>query len=366
MSGNRALEMIDEFEAGDDHDYGDTTTGTDTGDSTDVSGSSDGSGSSSERADQRTSSAVKQPAQPQGKQPKQKTEEQSQQERQQLTPVRNGLAQDQHGNLVDPKTGQIIARAGSERRLFERSSRADSEVTRLTEKLSNAEKNLQTVQYLNGMPGQLRLTSDETKAGLELVAEFKKNPVETAKKVVAMALEAGHNISDILGKSVGDSVDMRAITQLIDSKLAPLTSQRQTEQRTSANQEQAQAAVNKFLDDHEYAEVHIQAIDRLLGSNPGMTPEKAYYEIRMFAVQHDLDFAKPLGPQVEAARAEMQAANGGNGRREPARGQQAQQRTQRPMPNGSSSNGQHRQAEEPAFAPASSAWGDIIKQAMQE
>lgn len=284
------------------------------------------------------------------------------QEQTQLTPLRGGMFADQNGNIVDPRTGQVLARAGSERRMFERGVRQAAELDRVSTELNTTRQNLERVQYLNELPRKLQLGTEEVEAGLGIVAEFKKNPVEAARKVVELAVSMGHNVSDILGKSAGDAIEMKALTRMIDEKLAPVLAPIQQQRQTTEATRQAQRQLNEFVDQHEYADVHLPAIDKLIGANPRLSPQQAYYEMRSFAQKYGLDFSRPLQPQIAAVQRQMQGERG-QGQQRPVQYGQAPRQPARPMPNGSSGQAA-RSTADTDFAPASSDWADIIRGSM--
>lgn len=272
-----------------------------------------------------------------------------------LRPVPGGLFQDVKGNLVDAK-GNILARAGSERRLFERSQRQGAV---LSEQQNTIQQLTQERDQLNRMidqPRALGLDMNDLAVGYPIISEFKKNPVEAAKKIVEMVLGMGHNLNEILGQDAGSSVEMSAIQRMLDQRLAPLN--QIEEQRTARIKEQenaraAEAAITRFVDEHENAGIHLEAIDNLIGRNRGMTPERAYFEIRGFAQKHGLDFSKPLAPQIEAV----------------ARAQNREQPQRRQSPrNIAMPNGRGRPSvqtmQQGESASATDSWGDIIQRAI--
>lgn len=264
----------------------------------------------------------------------------------------NGLHTDAKGNIVDPRDGTIIARAGSERRLFEKNVRMQGELTNAGTRVQELERNLAQVQFLNDIPRQYGLTNDDVQSALALSTVFKKDPVSAAKKVLEMALAAGHNLSEILGEG-GDAIELKAVSQMLDQRLAPLTQRQQQESEANRARVEAERGVRAFFDAHEYAEEHGPVIDRLMGQNPSLSPEKAYYELKLFATKHGLDFSQPLAPQI----ARMQSR--GRGAQPNRQGNQPRQRS---MPNGRGSvpTVTRRVNDTDQFDPRNS-WDDIIK-----
>lgn len=349
---SRVLDMVGQLDEADGADYGDNEE-LDAG----VEGSDDDAGEGSSEAGpdnaDNTGDAGNGGA---NQDPNQAPVNQQQQQKPQLTPLRGGLFSDQNGNIVDPNNGQILARAGSERRMYERGMRMQGEVGRLTQELQNTQSNLQRVQYLNNLPQKYQLGTDEVEAGLGIVAEFKKNPVEAARKVVELAVSMGHNVSDILGKNAGDAIEVKAIQRMLDEKLQPVLAPVQQQRQQAEAQQRAQQQLNSFIDQHEYADMHLPVLDKLIGQNPELTPQKAYYELRGFAQKYGLDFSKPLQPQIAAVQAQQ-------ARQQRSSNGQPQRQAARPMPNGTSANAV-RSTSEADFEPASSSWESIIRNSM--
>jgi hypothetical protein len=287
------------------------------------------------------------------------TNQQQKPEQQQLFARPDGTATDAKGNIVDPKTGTIIATAGQARRHYEKAARLEAISGDLERRNVDLATQLKRYESYTAIQSQYGVTQQELSQGLGLVADFKTNPVAAARKVVELALAQGYNVSDILGKDAGDAIELRGINRMIDQKLQPFTElhQSQVQQREQvARMQQAQAALSNFFDTHEHSSVHAEDLNTLLGENESLTPEKAYYELRMFAAENGLDFSRPLKPQVAAIANGQQQPSAQN--RNPARP------TQRPIPNGSRANMQVRNVSDRNFAQPSDDWSKIIKSAM--
>lgn len=355
----RIESMVDEFDDRDD-DYDDDSTADPSGDSPsdddadpDRGGDSDAgaaAGGADDDADQDDPAAVK-------------DEPDKADPRSEMRALPNGLLQDKQGNLIHPKTGQIIARAGSERRLFERGQRMQTELEQRGNRIQQLEHQLNETRVLNDMPRELNLSTEDLRVGLPLVSEFIKNPVEGARKIIEMVAGMGHNISEIFGNNAGDTIEMRAVARMLDERLKPL--QELQTQRTQAAKDveqrtAAQSKVREFFDSHENAEMHAEVINDLIGrrwqgGDESFTPEKAYYELRVYAAQHGLDWNKPLKPQLE------HQASASNGR--PSQ-PDSTSRGPRSLPNGHRGNTSQRSVRETEYADPMDSWEDIIRRSM--
>lgn len=256
---------------------------------------------------------------------------------------------DAKNNIVDPQTGQIIAKAGTERRLFEKTQRLNNALDERTQRLQKYESEDKTIDNLRGKIKSHGMSVDEFAEGINMVIAYKSDPVGTAKKVLENVLALGHNVTDILGADAGNAIEMSAVQKMLDDRLKPLLQPLEQKRVISEQEEYAIKQWEKFCDNNPHAEVHEQALDKMLGDNPDLTPQKAYNALREFAFKHQLDFSLPLGPQIAAKSAPN---------KEPAK--QAA-RTQKSFPNGSSV----RQApmDDGSFNPNDD-WATLVKKAM--
>lgn len=233
---------------------------------------------------------------------------------------------DDKNNIVDPQTGQIIAKAGTERRLFEKTQRLGAALDDKSNRLAKYEQEDKSFDNLRGKIKSHGLSVDEFAEGINMVIAFKSDPIGTAKKVLESVLAMGHNVTDILGADAGNAIEMSAVSKMLDERLKPLLQPLDQKRVSDEATEKAQKAWEKFCDENEYADVHEVTLDRMLGSNPDLTPQKAYNALRKFAFDRNLDFSIPLGPQIERLQsAKKNTSNRGN-----------PPRTQKPFPNGSS------------------------------
>ena len=270
--------------------------------------------------------------------------------------LRGNIFVDGKGNIVDPKSGRKIYNAGAESRLYLETDRLRSEISNRDKLINETRQQVLGMNLLQGMPQRLGLNGGEVESALALAADFKKDIVGTARKVVELALAQGYNVSQIVGEQAGDAIEMGGVKRMIAEHLEPLTaehrSKRELEQRNAA----AEQGLRQFYDDHENAEMHAPAINSLLGKNPSLTPEKAYYELRMWVQSKGLDWNADLAPQIEALRAQ---GEGGAPNRRQTRQDSA------PVPRGSTAPRGSRSLREQDMAEPKTEWSDIIKSAMK-
>lgn len=309
----------------------------------DDTGSDAGDDSSSD--DSKEAVSAKEPAAKSEEAPAAKSNEPAQEELRRQGP---NFA-DKHGNLVDPNTRQIIAKAGVERKLWEKWQRTNTVLQDTSAKLADYQKREQEATSFHSLLKESSLNTEEFGNAINVAIKFKSDPVAAAKIVLEQVLALGHNVTDILGQDAGNAIEMSAVQRMLDKRLAPiiepLNQKREQDERTK----EAQAAFDRFLVEHEYADVHLEAIDDLVGKNPDLSPQKAYRALLLFANKHKLDFSQPLGPQLNSASAKPT-------------NRQEQPSNRKPFPNGSVVEQQSLDTEE--FSTTSS-WDDIVKKAMR-
>jgi hypothetical protein len=269
---------------------------------------------------------------------------------------RGGYHTDSKGNIVDPRDGTVIAKAGSERRLYEKTVRIQSQMNEVSQERDRYKSYVQSAGNLANEIQKHGFTPNELKEYMDTAVLYKSNPLEAVKRMVANVAALGYNVSEIVGGSVGDAIELKAVSRMLDERLAPLTKERQQQEQATKVQEQFNSWLNDFVSKHEYADVHLNAMDRLVGDNPGLTAERAYFEMKTFAAKHGLDFSQPLQPQILAKQA-------ASAQRQPAQQPRAQSRT--PSAPRSSAPSSNRQVSEPDMAPSNASWDDIIRGTMR-
>ena len=346
-------DIIDAAMEADDYDYGDKTPDTST------------EGSFPE--DTATSQGVDTKATPDQTVPAQK-EQTIPQGQQQSTQVRSDPSNplnlkrvgaqfaDGKGNIVD-KDGKIVARAGESARLWQEASRANAQVSnlqrqnaQLSREMESQRGLLEQAKQIANIPQSLGLTREEYNEGMTLLSQYKTNPVGAARDVVARVLALGYNVTDILGKNAGDALEMKAVAELVKQTTAPLLKDREAAQQQTANEAKANEAYTKFVSTYENAETHGNAIANLMAK--GATAVDAYYQIKMFAIEHGLDFTQPLGPQVIANQARQQGQR--------STGQH------RPMTPGNGRGNESQMTTQPDMADATDDWGSILRGVMSQ
>lgn len=268
-----------------------------------------------------------------------------------LQPVGDGTFANARGDIVDAN-GKLIAQSGFAARMYSTNKRLKAQLddrTRQLDEISGA------VSQLRGISQQINsygLANQEVSQALDMASRMKKGDVlGVAKDVLAMIAAQGYNVTDLLGSEVGDSLELRAVKQMLDERLAPLTREEEARRQQEAHVAAATQAYNKFVSENEFADVHADDIVQVMQRDQ-LTPQQAYNKLYAFAARNNLDFSQPLGPQLRERQAQQ---------RQP---QQPQRTQQKPMPSGAATRGNGAVPTMP-LASADDDWATIINQVQQ-
>jgi hypothetical protein len=192
------------------------------------------------------------------------------------------------------------------------------------------------------------VSREEYNLGVGLIAQWNNDPLTVCREMVAKTMARGINATDIIGKDAGNAIEMSAIRQLVNEATA---GQRQREEldRTVAQQRTvAQERYDAFMGQYPDAAPHADAIAELMKARNLSAPE-AYHELRFFALQQQLDFTHPLGPQVAARQRQTPPPPPPNDRTYRA-----------PMVNGGGGGNRDHLTNNTQYADANSTWGEIL------
>ena len=271
------------------------------------------------------------------------------------------LRQDSKGNLVGAD-GAVVIASGLPRRLFEQKESLSREVTNLSESNASLQQQLAQANSINTAPQTLGLSSEEAQMGMQLAASFKADPVGTIKYILTQAQADGHNI-----EGVGDGADIRAMRQIIDERLAPLTQGHAVDQQAAASRQEAVNELNTFYGKYTNASTHEDVLTQMLTTDSNVSLEVAYLQLENYAVRNGLNMDEPLRPQLERKAQEQQQSG------QPGTQVQQQQPVSgvRPMLSGQATvqvapSQQQGNDVGQVYDDPSASWGDIVKRALSD
>lgn len=291
--------------------------------------------------------------------PAQQRQEPTQDTRTQQTPQ---IAR-KYGNLFQAATdghiydtnGGLIAKSGMQRSIFHRIyptiEAQERELTGLRSKIQNYEQS-------NEIAKREGLGIDEHGAALQMFAAYKKDPVKTLNTLLTLAEQSGKDISTIK-QSTGPSIaDFRAaVAEEVANAVKPftfLTAQQEQQQEQQELLSQVQQNYAAFIEEFPDARTHEQAIANVMRDRQ-VSEREAYYMIRAFASEKQLDWTKPLAEQLIGQDQQQRNPSG-----------VGQNRRQIPVMNG---RGRSEQTHVPAGARdqanAEDSWDSIARNAMR-
>lgn len=288
--------------------------------------------------------------------------QQTQQTQQEIRRRHDGLIERQNPDnpntrdLVDPRTGQTVARGGVERRIFEQGQLHQRENVALRQQLQRAEEFVRGVGEVTQTGHRLNLDARTQVIALETMADFIRDPVKTLELLVAEVKSRGLPIP-FLEQGVSPGIDMNAIQRMIDNKMAPITQQTQQRQQQEQQQQRDRAQVDAFFRDFPDAEVNVDIIAGMMRNEPGLSMNRAYGLMVQWAHQNGLDYTQPLKPQIDARNQQNSQPNN----------QPPTQRNERPLPGATrtASTSGARPMNEARQFDENSSWRDIISDSMR-
>jgi hypothetical protein len=273
------------------------------------------------------------------------------------------LPEDAEGNLVDPATGEVVAKAGNERFYFEIARNSSGYIQKATRQLEamqvdlqNANTQLQAYNDLHAEARNSNLSAAEQTEAVKMMAAYKQNPASTLKYMLTEAAANGIDLNEVFGE--GSNFEVGAIGKLIDEKLKPFTTQADMQRQQQQIQEDAAKQATEFLNKYPDAKMHEPVLASLITKNPGLGLVDAYYQLKDFARENNLDWNSPLSEQL------------GQTQQQPQQTQQKQTTTpqQKPMVSGHNAQtvaaGKQQTTQNSMGATART--DDIVRQAMQE
>jgi hypothetical protein len=232
-----------------------------------------------------------------------KTINNSQQTEEQRTNKSKGVNNSQ--DLVDAD-GNIIAKAGAERRFYEENQKLKREKEHFNSTvMPQIKKEYDTmVAKINSYNEVFKsmqvgdLSTDDLQLGMELIRQWKKSPEETINFLLTQAKSYGINI-DGSGKS-----DMAAINQMLDQKLQPFLQERELRDRQIQARQNAENIYNEFMSKYPDAKNHVDEIAFLYKKNPNQSLDAIYYQLQNYYLRNNYDFNTPLS-EIQKQKAQQ-------------------------------------------------------------
>ncbi|HEY4386455.1 MAG TPA: hypothetical protein VGN34_18520, partial [Ktedonobacteraceae bacterium] len=228
-------------------------------------------------------------------------------------------------DLVDPISGKVVANGGIERKIFEDGQRAQRENNQLKQQLSNATRQLSSLNEVTQEAVRLNVSPQDQVVAIRVMSDFMKDPVKTLEYLVQEVKSKGYPIP-FLTEGVSQGMDLGAISRLIDNKMQPLTQQQQQQRQAAQVRQQAEADLNSFLDTNPEAHQNLDVLSEMLQAQPGVSLHDAFTKLIRWSHENGLDWTQGLKQQIAALRQQQPNPQ------QPT--QQPNQRQSRPLPGG--------------------------------
>tara|TARA_R110002050_G_scaffold11834_4_gene39444 strand:+ start:80 stop:1039 length:960 start_codon:yes stop_codon:yes gene_type:complete len=246
-------------------------------------------------------------------------------------------------DLVDAQ-GNVIATGGKERRFYETAQREKQRAEGLTREVETLQAQLEAINNAGSVGSQYDLSPEEVTTGAQIIAAYKNNPVETIEYMLTQAQASGHNV-DAIGQN--GNMNLNAVKQMVDSAIQPLVAEQYEREEIEAANDRAQEIYDNFNSQYPDSAVHEDSLARLLEQEPSLSPEAAYFKLRSYYMERNLDWTKSL----EQLQSEQSS-------------QQASANTQQAVPDGNVIS--NRVTDTAQVADANTSTDDIIRQAMSD
>ena len=205
---------------------------------------------------------------------------------------RNNTPQD----LVDAN-GNIIAKAGAERRFYEENVKLKRERDNFNQKVlpalrQNYDAMVSKVQAYENTFASMRmgdLSNDDIQLGLELIRQWKKSPKDTMNFLLTQAKRSGIDID-----TGSNTVNMEAINQMLDDKLKPFYQEREAIEENKRIEQESRQIYDNFINKYPDAKIHSNELAYLIRKNPNESLDSIYYQLKMHYMQNGFDFNTPL------------------------------------------------------------------------
>lgn len=199
-------------------------------------------------------------------------------------------------DLVD-ENGNVIAKAGAERRFYEENVRLKRDrdvfntqvLPKIREQYDAMKQRVETYQQTFDALRANDMTPEEIQTGIELMRKWKQSPQDTLKYLLTNAKSYGINVD-----SLTSGVDVAAINQMLDEKLQPFMQEREARLQEVQIKNQARNEYNNFMQRFPDAKVHTKELAYLIRKQPNLSLDSAYYMLRSHYAENGFDFNTPL------------------------------------------------------------------------
>lgn len=256
-------------------------------------------------------------------------------------------------DLVDPVTGQVVARGGIERRVYEQGKRAERELQTVRQQNQQLQAQVQGLTQAGGLAQQLGLSAEAQSTAMRVMANFQRDPVNTLEYLISEVKAKGYNIPSLNGQ--GGQTDLAAFERMIDQRLRPFTQQAEQVRMQEEAQAKARRDLDSFLDEEPDARANLDIIAEMLQKDTSLNLNSAYIRFIKWCSVNQLDPTQHVGPQLQTRQQVAQQTQ-----------QPGQQPRTRPLPNGRQMNGSTVVPAGSRTLDTDASWDAIVRESMAE
>ena len=207
------------------------------------------------------------------------------------------------GSVVGPD-GKVIAKAGSERRHWERARQQEQRAVAAERSVAELNQRVGQAEQITHWSKQLGMSPEEHMSAVRIFGWYKKEPEQALKWLLTEAQAKGYNMQAILGgEAAQGGVNMDAMRRLVQEQVQPLVERNQQEQAWQQAQQAAGNELQQFYAEFPDAAVHEDVVYNVMEQLPNLSLREAYLRVENWAIRNGLDTTRPLAPQVEAKKA---------------------------------------------------------------
>ena len=210
-------------------------------------------------------------------------------------------------DLLD-ENGNVIAKAGAERRFYEENQKLKRERDNFNNKIlpqikQEYENMTARINSYNEVFKSMQmgdLSHEDIGLGMELIRQWKKSPKDTINFLLTQAKSYGINVDE------NGSSDMAAINQMLDQKLQPFLQERELRDKQIQARQNAENIYNNFMSKYPDAKNHVDEIAYLYKRNPNQSLDAIYFQLQNYYLRNNYDFNTPLS---EIQKQKLQSKN---------------------------------------------------------
>lgn len=266
-----------------------------------------------------------------------------------------------NGDIVN-RQGEVIAANGKERRMFEQNLQSNNHVQSLMTTIEKLQTELAAPgrSSLDQFMSQNQIQQEDAQTALQFMARYRRDPLSTIRDMVAQTVAQGYTLEAIIGQDgyegqgVG-GIQTSAIQAAVQDALRSAGVGQNEQQGGAADP--AQTALLQFTNTYPRdVQMHEPLIAEIVRRDPNpnrfAAGVNAIRQLQTYALNNGLDYNKPLGPQIQAMRAQQ-----------PVSQQQSHQPAQIPNAGGAVPSTTPI-AQQQAIAPDDMSYEDIIRAEM--